>query len=63
MHWLTQGRLDHNLIVSPCPVSGKFTGSLPDAKGLCAKLSTACTSSDIMQYEVSECDYDVIEGK
>lgn len=61
--WLTQGRLDHSLTVSPCPVSGEFTGLLPDAQGLCAKLSSECQSPDIMYYQVSACEYDeVIEG-
>lgn len=63
-HWLTQARLDHNLVVSPCPVNGEFTGVIPDAFGLCAKLSSECGSPDRMHYQVSACDYDeVVEGK
>lgn len=62
--WLTQGRLDHNLVQSPCPVNGEFTGLIPDASGLCAKLSSECTSPDMMHYQVSACEYDeVYEGK
>ena len=62
--WLTQGRLDHSLTMSPCPVNGEFTGFVPDAEGLCAKLSSECQSKDIMYYQVSACDYDeVFEGR
>lgn len=62
--WLTQARLDHNLVVSPCPVNGEFTGVIPDAFGLCAKLSSECASPDRMHYQVSACDYDeVVEGE
>lgn len=60
--WLTQGRSEVNasLAVTPCPVSGEFNGLIPDALGLCAKLSSECKSQDVMYYEVSACDYDEI---
>lgn len=61
-HWLTQGRSEVNtsLAITGCPVSGEFNGLIPDALGLCAKLSSECKSPDIMYYEVSACDYDEI---
>nr|XP_040222749.2 uncharacterized protein LOC120949487 [Anopheles coluzzii] len=55
--WLTQGRLDSNDIVSPCPIIGEFSGIIPDDEGLCAKLSSECESQDIMYYQISACDY------
>lgn len=58
--WLTQARLDHNQVMSPCPVNGEFTGLIPDALGLCAKLSSECHSPDNMHYEVSACNYDEV---
>lgn len=60
--WLTQGRSEVNssLEVTPCPVSGEFNGLIPDAIGLCAKLSSECKSQDVMYYEVSACDYDEV---
>ncbi|XP_058058208.1 uncharacterized protein LOC131209215 [Anopheles bellator] len=54
--WLTQGRLDSNDIVSPCPIVGEFAGIIPDDDGLCAKLSSECESQDIMYYQISGCD-------
>ncbi|XP_049536613.1 uncharacterized protein LOC125951684 [Anopheles darlingi] len=55
--WLTQGRLDSNDIVSPCPIVGEFSGIIPDDEGLCAKLSSECESQDIMYYQISACEY------
>ncbi|CAD7085507.1 unnamed protein product [Hermetia illucens] len=55
--WLTQGRLDQKYKYTPCPVSGEFRGVIPDATTLCAKLSSECTSEDIMYHEVSACEY------
>lgn len=61
--WLTQSRLGESLMISPCPVSGEFTGLLPDAQGLCAKLSSECQTRNKMFYQVSACEYDeIIEG-
>lgn len=62
--WLTQGRLDQKYKYTPCPVSGEFRGVIPDATTLCAKLSSECTSEDIMYHEVSACEYgEVYEGE
>lgn len=62
-NWLTQGRLDQNLVVSPCPVNGGFLGIIPDTTGLCAKLSSDCSQPDLMYYQVSDCDeHQVYEG-
>ncbi|XP_055545949.1 uncharacterized protein LOC129730552 [Wyeomyia smithii] len=58
--WLTQGRLDSNSIVSPCPIVGEFSGVIPDDEGLCAKLSSECGSPDIMYYQISACEFDEI---
>ncbi|XP_049781506.1 uncharacterized protein LOC126183504 [Schistocerca cancellata] len=52
--WITQGRLDR-MQETPCPIAGKYTGLIPDAVGLCAKLSSDCNSPDIMYYTVSDC--------
>lgn len=62
--WITQGRLDHGLSMTPCPVDGEFEGLIPDAEGLCAKIWSDCHARDIMYYQVSACDYsEVFEGK
>lgn len=37
-----------------------FLGLIPDALGLCAKLSSECSSPDNMHYEVSACNYDEV---
>ncbi|XP_029723594.2 uncharacterized protein LOC109404186 [Aedes albopictus] len=58
--WLTQGRLDSNSIVSPCPIVGEFSGVIPDDEGLCAKLSSECGSPDIMYYQISACEFDEV---
>ncbi|XP_062556321.1 uncharacterized protein LOC134221144 [Armigeres subalbatus] len=58
--WLTQGRLDSNSIVSPCPIVGEFAGVIPDDEGLCAKLSSECVSPDIMYYQISACEFNEI---
>jgi hypothetical protein len=52
---------DKNLVMtSPCSISGDFTGYIPDAAGLCAKLSSECKSQDVMHYQVSACEFDEI---
>lgn len=62
--WITQGRLDHGLVATPCPVDGEFEGLIPDADGLCAKLWSECHAPDIMYYQVYACEYnEVFEGK
>ncbi|XP_075218915.1 uncharacterized protein LOC142323319 isoform X2 [Lycorma delicatula] len=52
--WITQGRLER-LQESPCPITGEYTGFIPDAMGLCAKLSSDCKSPEIMYYTLSDC--------
>lgn len=40
---------------SPCPVSGLYTGNIPDETSLCARLSSNCESLDVMFYSVMDC--------
>nr|CAD7405107.1 unnamed protein product [Timema cristinae] len=48
---------------SPCPVAGEYAGYIPDATGLCAKLSSDCKSPEIMYYTVSDCSQnEIYEG-
>lgn len=54
--WITQSRETTRTHFTQCPVSGEFTGFIPDAEGLCAKLSSDCKSPNILYYEVSACD-------
>ncbi|XP_055694604.1 uncharacterized protein LOC129796572 isoform X2 [Lutzomyia longipalpis] len=54
--WITQSRETTRTHYTQCPVSGEFTGFIPDAEGLCAKLSSDCKSPNILYYEVSACD-------
>lgn len=49
---------------SPCPVAGEYTGVIPDATNLCAKLSSDCKSPEIMYYMVSDCSQsEIYEGE
>nr|CAD7444045.1 unnamed protein product [Timema bartmani] len=60
--WITQGRMER-LQESPCPVAGEYAGYIPDATGLCAKLSSDCKSPEIMYYTVSDCSHnEIYEG-
>ncbi|XP_069693976.1 uncharacterized protein [Periplaneta americana] len=60
--WITQGRLER-LQESPCPVAGEYTGVIPDATNLCAKLSSDCRYPEIMYYTVSDCSQpEIYEG-
>lgn len=61
-NWITQGRLD-KLDESPCPITGEYTGLIPDNSGLCAKLSSDCKSKEIMYYTMSECESDIYEER
>ncbi|GAB0096103.1 uncharacterized protein DMENIID0001_115700 [Sergentomyia squamirostris] len=54
--WITQSRETTHVHYTQCPVSGEFTGYIPDAEGLCAKLSSDCKSQNILYYEVSACE-------
>ena len=53
-----------NLQVS-CPIAGEYRGVLPDAPGLCAKMSSDCNNPDIMFYTVAKCSNltSVFQGK
>nr|XP_027234595.1 uncharacterized protein LOC113825936 [Penaeus vannamei] len=52
--WVTQGRVDR-FKQSPCPVAGEYTGVIPDATVLCAKLYSDCNNPEIMFYTVFSC--------
>lgn len=38
-----------------CPITGEYTGKIPDAPDLCAKLWSDCRAPELMYYEVSDC--------
>lgn len=50
---------------TPCPITGDYTGEVPGASGLCAKVASDCNNPDIMFYSVSSCENrsHVYEGK
>ena len=52
--WLTLGRAD---VEDPphCPLVGEYTGTLPDAEGLCAKSYADCNNPEVMFYTVFNC--------
>lgn len=52
--WNTQGRLDPEN-QSSCPITGEYTGVIPDAKELCARLYSDCHDPQHMYYTVSSC--------
>ncbi|CAG0923354.1 unnamed protein product, partial [Notodromas monacha] len=49
---------------SPCPITGEYTGLIPDASGLCARLFSDCENPESMHYKVYNCynASDVYEG-
>jgi hypothetical protein len=49
---------------SACPISGEYSGVLPDGPQLCAKISSDCNNPDIMFYSVAACNNasEVLEG-
>lgn len=51
-HFLGLDRIEK----SPCPVSGLYTGNIPDETSLCAKLSSDCESPEVMYYSVMDCE-------
>ncbi len=53
--WVTLGRMQ---IEEPprCPLSGEFTGVLPDAEGLCARSYADCNNPEVMFYTVFNCN-------
>ncbi|XP_076347255.1 uncharacterized protein LOC143245154 isoform X2 [Tachypleus tridentatus] len=52
--WYTQGNIDLKE-PSACPITGDYSGVVPDTTGLCAKVSSDCNNPDIMFYTVSSC--------
>ena len=52
--WVTQGRITV-FSEEACPISGEYTGVIPDAIGLCAKLYSDCRNPQRMFYSVSNC--------
>ncbi|XP_045116251.1 uncharacterized protein LOC123507441 isoform X2 [Portunus trituberculatus] len=52
--WKTQGRLSPENL-SGCPITGEYTGVIPDATELCARLSSDCNDPQHMHYTVSSC--------
>ncbi|XP_017782762.1 PREDICTED: uncharacterized protein LOC108567065 isoform X2 [Nicrophorus vespilloides] len=52
--WVTQGRISNN-VETACPISGKYTGTIPDNDDLCAKLWSDCDARELMYYQVSNC--------
>jgi hypothetical protein len=52
--WVTQGRITV-FSEEACPISGEYTGVIPDAVGLCAKLYSDCRNPQRMFYSVSNC--------
>ncbi|CAG0899163.1 unnamed protein product, partial [Cyprideis torosa] len=62
-NWLTQGKSEV-FEESPCPIAGLYSGFIPDATGLCARLSSDCDNPELMFYEVYNCnnDTDMYEG-
>ena len=38
-----------------CPLAGEFTGTLPDAEGLCARSYADCNNPEVMFYTVFNC--------
>ncbi|KAF5272839.1 hypothetical protein FQR65_LT00435 [Abscondita terminalis] len=52
--WITQGRLNRKFEAS-CPISGEYTGVIPDTTDLCAKLWSDCRAPELMYYQVSDC--------
>ncbi|KAJ8955379.1 hypothetical protein NQ318_003476 [Aromia moschata] len=57
-HWITQGRQEINPGTSSgmCPITGEYTGRIPDATDLCAKLWSDCRAPELMYYQVSHCE-------
>ncbi|KFM60337.1 hypothetical protein X975_02466, partial [Stegodyphus mimosarum] len=53
--WTTQGRVKSNQMF-PCPITGDYTGILPENPGLCAKVASDCNNPDVMFYTVSNCE-------
>jgi hypothetical protein len=52
--WITLGR-QQSIQATACPISGDYTGVVPEEKLFCAKISSDCNNPDIMFYTVSLC--------
>lgn len=60
--WLNVPGLE-GLQVSPCPVTGEYSGFIPKQMGLCARLASDPTHQEIMYFTVSDCEQqEVYEG-
>lgn len=48
-----------------CPIVGDYTGTIPGAIGLCARIASDCNNPDIMFYTVYNCENSthIYEGK
>lgn len=38
-----------------CPISGEYTGVIPDTTDICAKLWSDCRAPELMYYQVTDC--------
>ncbi|KAH7642800.1 hypothetical protein HUG17_9491 [Dermatophagoides farinae] len=54
--WITEGKEKIVAQSTPCPITGDYTGEVPGASGLCAKVASDCNNPDIMFYSVSSCE-------
>ncbi|XP_076029973.1 uncharacterized protein LOC143018485 [Oratosquilla oratoria] len=52
--WITQGNLRPKEQPG-CPIAGDYTGVIPDAQDLCARLNSDCRNPEVMHYTVSAC--------
>ncbi|XP_054257219.1 uncharacterized protein LOC128999177 [Macrosteles quadrilineatus] len=53
--WVTQARLEGRQ-VSPCPVTGDYTGFITNDSGLCARMASDQLHPEIMYFTVSDCE-------
>ena len=53
-NWITQGK--STVIPTACPITGHYTGVIPQSHGFCAKISSDCNNPDIMFYSVISCE-------
>src|SRR5690606_30712192 len=52
--WISQGRRA-GIRETACPISGDYSGTVPEESSLCAKIASDCNNPDIMFYTVSLC--------
>lgn len=45
-----------DMISGMCPITGEYTGVIPDNPELCTKLWSDCRTPELMYYQVSQCD-------